>query len=56
MLIRDNRTAAEAMSLSGQWQAGRAVKHVIDMECYRLLAMLALPLALKVLPMCQMSR
>jgi len=48
ILVRSHRPADSMNRRTSRWQAGRAVKHIIDMECYRLLALLSLPLAVSV--------
>lgn len=45
IVLQDHRTAVMTASPAGQEKTGRILKRVLDVESYRLLALLALPMA-----------
>jgi len=48
IVLQDHRTAVMTASPAGQEKTGRILKRVLDVESYRLLALLALPMAQQV--------
>eukprot|EP00193_Tetraselmis_chui_P021255 CAMPEP_0177776986 /NCGR_PEP_ID=MMETSP0491_2-20121128/15029_1 /TAXON_ID=63592 /ORGANISM="Tetraselmis chuii, Strain PLY429" /LENGTH=385 /DNA_ID=CAMNT_0019295861 /DNA_START=1 /DNA_END=1159 /DNA_ORIENTATION=- len=47
IVLQSHRSEAHTNSSSGREKTGRIIKRMLDVECYRLLALLALPLALQ---------